>query len=97
MDSHNIEHLAHANVWRDYENHEPSPFTQIHHHYIGFQSSSVHKISSNFHKLGTKWFPKNGYYIQHLKDYTKYLESKGRFTLTCGRNIVALVLMETNW
>eukprot|EP00597_Dinobryon_sp_UTEXLB2267_P004399 CAMPEP_0170077608 /NCGR_PEP_ID=MMETSP0019_2-20121128/14389_1 /TAXON_ID=98059 /ORGANISM="Dinobryon sp., Strain UTEXLB2267" /LENGTH=266 /DNA_ID=CAMNT_0010290035 /DNA_START=27 /DNA_END=827 /DNA_ORIENTATION=+ len=35
MDSHNIEHIAHANVWRDKNNKEPAAFTEIHHNDIG--------------------------------------------------------------
>lgn len=35
LDTHNIEHIAHSNVWMDANGNEPPPFTQIYSHEIG--------------------------------------------------------------
>lgn len=69
LDSHNNEHIAHSQFWRNVEGVEPQPFTQI--------------ISSD---IGILWFPKDESLLSYTIEYTKALESKGRFTLIIWPN-----------
>lgn len=66
QDSHHLNHIAHAVFWEDSEGKEPPPYTSI----------SQQDVCQG------RWIPKNRKLLDYCKQYTKDLESSGKFVLT---------------
>ena len=65
MDSHNRNHIAHGVFWVNENNENPTPFTTITHQNI----------------IDGLWKPRQIELKEHCLNYTKSLESQGKFVL----------------